>query len=424
MLVNERLTEANIKRLVEKHPDFSEQLIIRDTESRLLQLRFHKCGFVASWRVLFKNKWLKVGCWPELSVGSIRKNLAQIMSDVRQRNKPIVVTDELLLCGDVFKWYLTRLEDNNYIAGQTKKDVKSAIKCHLLPLIGSESVVELTKDSVDRLLVWPLQKELALSSVKKVFHILKRVLRDAYSLQRIKVNPLVEAKISDFNLTNSTVKKTNLKIHHLPEMLGNLYNYRALDVNTLLRVLVVTLLTLGTRIGETLKIKWHDIGFKAPCLLDIPAQNTKTKKPHVIYLPVMFVDFLAAWRKFLLKKNYAGVYVFPNKQFTGVLGYNDAASMINEFSKGEWSAHDLRRCARSCWAKQKVDFMVAERMLNHSLGKVTEAYLNEDVAELSLVALKNHVNWLREQNIYCFFLNPEPTPSMNDDSYIASKNRA
>ena len=419
MLVNEKLTEKAVKRLVEQRPDFSSLLTIRDTENRYLQLRFYKSGLKASWRILFKNKWIKVGEWPEVSVRAMRDQFSELLNAIRENKTKVALVDELVLCGDVFTWYLERLNDNAHIGKQTSKDVKSAINCHLIPCLNNEPVADVNKNSVDKLLIWPIQKDLAVSSVGKVFRILKRIFRDVADLNRIKFNPLADIKISDFNMTNDTIKDHKLKPRQVAQLLEDL-SYQP----PLIITLVMTMLTLGTRIGETLKAKWCDVGFVDPSVWDLPANTTKTKKPHSIYLPKPYVDFLQSWRLYLAATHYNGKWIFPNKDGSGPLLYNDAASLINELSCGDWSAHDLRRCARSCWVKQKVDFMVGERMLNHSLGKAAEAYLGDDVHELRLSALENHCNWLLEQNAYCFFLNPMPAPAKNDGEFISSNNRA
>lgn len=417
MLVNERLTEKAIKRLVDQRPDFSSLLTLRDTENRYLQLRFHKSGVKASWRILFKNKWVKVGEWPEVSAKAMRDQFADLLNGIRVSNTKSAVIDELLLCGDVFTWYLERLADNAHIGGQTNKDIKSAINCHLYPLLNQVDVLSLDKNRLDKLLVWPIQKDLAVSSVGKVFRILKRIFRDAADLNRIKFNPLADIRISDFNMTNDTVKDHKLKPRHVAQVLSDLSNEPPV-----FKVLIVTMLTLGTRIGETLQAKWVDVGFVDPCVWDIPATTTKTKKPHSIYLPKAYVQLLQAWRVYLAGTHYKGKWLFPNKDGSGPLLYNDAAELVNNFSQGAWSAHDLRRCARSCWVKQKVDYMVGERMLNHSLGKAAEAYLGDDAQELRLDALENHCAWLIEQNKCCFFLNPKPTPAKNDAVFNVREN--
>ncbi len=50
--------------------------------------------------------------------------------------------------------------------------------------------------------------------------------------------------------------------------------------------------------------------------------------------------------------------------------------MVRSVSLGEWTAHDLRKLARTCWADLGVDYMVAEQLLNHSMTKLDQAYIH------------------------------------------------
>jgi integrase len=94
--------------------------------------------------------------------------------------------------------------------------------------------------------------------------------------------------------------------------------------------------------------------------------------------------------------------VFPNHTDKACISSNEASAFIHEFSGGEWTSHDLRKCARICWAEQGTDFMVGEKMLNHKLGKTAEAYLDTTAKELRLEALTRHVEWLKVLKKDCF----------------------
>ncbi|MGE4262058.1 hypothetical protein [Shewanella sp.] len=54
----------------------------------------------------------------------------------------------------------------------------------------------------------------------------------------------------------------------------------------------------------------------------------------------------------------------------------NASYWIRSISKGNWSAHDLRKLARTSWADLGIDYMVAEQLLNHSMSKLDKAYIH------------------------------------------------
>jgi integrase len=172
------------------------------------------------------------------------------------------------------------------------------------------------------------------------------------------------------------------------------------------------MLTLGTRIGETILAKWRNINLSFDPAWDIPKVDTKTKKEITIHLPPQLVSLLTQWKAYQKQCCYKGPFLFPHFADNKLsIPYETVRCEIQNFSSGEWHSHDLRKCARQCWEEQGVDGLVAERMLNHTLGKTTRAYTGNAYA-LRLEALKGHCTWLEAQNKNCFVLNPESTPSI------------
>ncbi len=68
---------------------------------------------------------------------------------------------------------------------------------------------------------------------------------------------------------------------------------------------------------------------------------------------------------------------------------------MSSVSAGEWSAHDLRKLARSRWADQGVDYLVSELMLNHALSKLDKTYINTLVEGQIMEALTQYHEWLK-----------------------------
>jgi len=165
------------------------------------------------------------------------------------------------------------------------------------------------------------------------------------------------------------------------------------------------MLTLGTRIGETRRAKWSCFNLSNNPVWVIPATDTKNKKPHTIYLPSEVADLLREWKDYQVSRYYKGPYLFPDRKDKSPMESIEASQLFKHLSEGQWTSHDLRKCARICWAENGVDYMVAERMLNHELNKIAEAYLDTKVKTLHLEALQDHVQWLLKQNKNCFSLN-------------------
>lgn len=409
MLIKVKITEQAIREHAVKYP---HNLILRDTEIPLLQLRFHKGNVSASWRLLHNNGWHKVGGWPEFKTKQIRDQFSVLMANIRKDSGAKLISDDFSTCGELLMWYRERCLDDADLSDQRKADIKSAINCHLIPCLGDCNVDELTRNNLDSLLIWPTQKRIAKSSVAKVFNCLKDAYRRASKLQKIGVDNVSGIRINEFGDFSQGDSEHALT----PRMIMPLLDELA-DEKPFLRVLVMLMLVLGTRIGETLKARWSRFSFGVENVWDIPAKDTKTKRDHTIYFPEVLAEFLKAWREYQKLLGYNGAFLFPNEKLSSFANYkNEIQPMIQVFSGGEWACHDLRRVARSCWKEQGVDFYVGETMLNHKVGKSAEAYMNSNGGiELRLGALQTHCEWLISLKNDCLKLNP--TSALNDLEY-------
>ena len=384
--------------------------VLRDTQNPLLQLRFMKCRNVASWRILHRNKWVKVGEWPETKTRDIRHGFSVLINKIRDKQEAKATKDCFTTVGDLLNWYDERMGDNTNLSDQRKKDIKSSVKCHLMPRLGHVNIQDIDKNLIDKEFVWPLQKVLAKSSVVKKFHMIKAAFKDACDLDLLPVHPMATMRISDFGDFSEDAKESLLKPRMVPALLDEMAEQKLY-----IKMICMLMLTLGTRIGETILAKWKHFNLSFDPAWDIPKQDTKTKKEITIHLPEQLVSLLEQWRAYQKQCKYSGAYLFPHFCDSKLsIPYETVRCEIQSFSSGEWHSHDLRKCARQCWEEQGVDGLVAERMLNHTLGKTTRAYTGNAYA-LRLDALKGHCSWLEKQNKKCFILNPSSTPNNQVD---------
>jgi integrase len=212
-------------------------------------------------------------------------------------------------------------------------------------------------------------------------------------------NPLIGIKITDFGDFIGRPKGSALKPYMTQALLDGLK-----DQKPVTQMIVLLMITLGTRIGETRQAKWKNLYFGEQAVWTIPASDTKTAEDHTISLPPEVAGLFQQWKKYQAEGDYSGPYLFPCLSGKALIGSSEASVLIKEFSAGEWSSHDLRKCARIAWAEQGTNFAVGEKMLSHKLGKIAEAYLDTKVTDLRLQALKTHVTWLLSLKKTCFLL--------------------
>ncbi|MGL6013876.1 MAG: tyrosine-type recombinase/integrase, partial [Shewanella oncorhynchi] len=115
---------------------------------------------------------------------------------------------------------------------------------------------------------------------------------------------------------------------------------------------------------------------------------TKTHAQLTIPISVMMADVLRWHRSTQSAAGYRGGYLFPHHCRNTGLDESGANSLVKQVSGGEWTAHDLRKLARSCWADLGIDYMVAEQMLNHSMTKLDQAYIHTYLADQKRAAIE------------------------------------
>ena len=148
----------------------------------------------------------------------------------------------------------------------------------------------------------------------------------------------------------------------------------------------VLMLAHGTRIGETLQAQWSHISLVERVWV-LPELNCKSRRQHILPLTPQVLALLARYRQALPDARAQIDWVFPVRGGAR-LSPTTASAMFRTVSGGKWSSHDLRKLMRDCLADLGVDFFIGERLINHSLGKVSETYLTRDVMERFREALE------------------------------------
>jgi integrase len=168
---------------------------------------------------------------------------------------------------------------------------------------------------------------------------------------------------------------------------------------------VWVMLSVGTRVGETVAARWEHIDFGLKCWA-IPAANTKTKAAITIYLS----DFTLAIFKQLHAARMArdedkrSDWVFPSRtshlksldtqtvgkaladrqreEGTTIKGRTEQHAQSLMLSGGQWKCHDLRRTAGTLMQKCGVSPETIHRCLNHAPPtKLDRIYLQYDYSE-------------------------------------------
>jgi len=165
------------------------------------------------------------------------------------------------------------------------------------------------------------------------------------------------------------------------------------------RIALRLLLLVGIRTGELLKARWADVDLEA-AVWTIPVENQKLNpnqipdaKPWIVPLAP---DALALFRELKRIAGRSPWVVSSDKAEEGHLtekalshalrGLFDA--QLLELPGGRCTPHDLRRTLRTKLGDLGVALHVAERCLNHSLGRIAQTYDHYDYLKERRAALE------------------------------------
>lgn len=391
--IQSTLSDAAIKR----HFLTPEVTEIKDTRHPV-RLRVNQDRTKGTWYVVTyskgKGRWRKVGNWPSLSSKALFSKLPDILASIEANPEMDVLAEhEIHRISELLTWYQSRSLSNRSISQSRKNNIKSCVKNQLMPCIGDLMIKDLDRATIDDRLMWPLQQKYKLSTVRQAWRILKAALKRARELKLIELDPMASSKFTDHIADKVNPKGARIKPHEIRRLIDDIEKSGASRKAILLMLLM---LMHGTRIGETRQARWEHISMEDG-YWHIPLENTKTKQQLALPLTEQSKRVLvkAGW-----KKGKTG-YIFPsNKNRRQSISSRTASNWIRSISNAAWSAHDLRKLARSIWMDQGTDYMVCEFLLNHTLSGLNKTYIHTHAYLQMQECLKKHHLELEKIEIY------------------------
>ncbi|MDG3089165.1 tyrosine-type recombinase/integrase [Vibrio hannami] len=386
--LNTKLSEALIKRTAKSSPDITK---LKDPRYPVI-LKFHKSRERGSWYYVSKNRWKKVGEWPRVSLEHIAEGVPEIELNLAC-GSPLetAVIRHWSSVGEMLNWYVNDKIRVKKITSTRKATIKSAVKCHLNPLVGRLQVETLNKALIDSCLMLPLQeKGLSDSFIKLIFGILKSAYREAYELDLLSHNPVSGFQLKHFGKFTIKPKASAIKEHDIASVIEVITSAAPQS-----RLLSVLMLLYGTRIGETRRATWDDIDF-AGRMWRIPAHTTKTGVALNLPLSVLAVRELGQYKRWQSKR-YTGKYIFhksPRKPLTPT----QANDVIKEVSGQAWTAHDLRKAFKTAVIDLGIDKWLVDILVNHKLTELDVTYIHSKVEPLKLNAITTYHEWLSSRS--------------------------
>lgn len=280
-------------------------------------------------------------------------------------------------------WY-ARYIANTYAHPEV---VGRILRRHIYPAIGRLPVREVRPSHIDRTLVRIVQAG-APTVANDVMRYLFRMFHYALKKQWVEVNPAAGFELSDAGGTERSRERW-LQLHELVALAKAMRGNDSFGRQNELSVWL--LLALCVRKMELLSAKWTEFDLDRGVWM-LQGARTKTSEQIEIPLTAQVMVWLEEVRVF----SCGSAYLFPaRRRMRKRLGTQRknrfehvCPDTLNKAMKGlllddieHFTVHDMRRTARTHMASMGVSRFVAERALNHKLGKVEGIYDRHDYFE-------------------------------------------
>lgn len=384
--INEYCEQSDIYRL---HDKTSPKLYF--TYSKVAR---EKNKVQGTWYLVYYDKRVKRSRWspfakyPEVSPANARKALPPALLALSKQlpNKAvanIACAGNVVTVADAVNYYLQDKEAQIGLSGDRKKSLRGYIDNHIIPNIGEIEIASLSISQVRLQLAHPLMEKLRVSTAKKVMSTLLSSLAFVYTELLISENPLKGLLAREWIAGKVAAKDIRINQNLLGKMLKRAdQDGVRVPMWALLKILTLTF----NRIGETVKSRWAHIDFSAK-EWRLPGTTTKSGRPHVIYMSDELIAVLKTLRKYQ-NINGRSVFLFPSQRKHGAHIRPDSASAkVSGFAMFRWSAHDLRKFARTWAFENGIDERVGEYLLGHQLTEYNKTYVQSNASSLCREAL-------------------------------------
>ena len=325
-----------------------------------------------------KNKRFTLGTFPELSLAKARELATLKYATVKEGGDPHQEKKEYQEAetfDDLWKTYL-RHPETKACKEATRKENQRKYDQLIKPALGNMKVVDIRRKHLNTLLDSYAEK--APVSANRLHALLSVVFnRIALEKEWIETNPMpVKKPFSKEKARSRTL--TDKEIcdlwKHLEE---NIFKQNPPDI---LKMILLT----AQRPTEVMGMTWEEVNMDE-AVWTIPENRTKTGNIHMVPLSKQVMAILRN------RESNNSPYVFPSNHGskTGYTANIHKAryAIIDKLKMEKWGAHDLRRTARTIMGRLKVKPYIAEKVLNHSVGKIEGIYDRYDYLDEKRVAL-------------------------------------
>jgi integrase len=245
----------------------------------------------------------------------------------------------------------------------------------IVPAIGAKPVREVTTEDV-RAIIWRKKDEGFDAAAGQIRGVLKRLFDYATTAGLVTANPVLALPMRHVHKAKS--RERALSPEEIKSFLRAAFES---NIRRQFKIGLHLILLTMVRKSELLLARWVHVDFDA-AEWHIPAEHSKTGKPHIVYLSTQAVA--------LFKELHAlaggSELVMPGRgSLTKPFAHNAINSALKVALAGQdipaFTVHDLRRTASTLLHENGWPADVVEKALNHNIGGVRGVYNRAEYAQ-------------------------------------------
>lgn len=322
-----------------------------------------KKSWLISYRFNAKKKKFTFGTYPDISLKDARIKAATLLKDIDSGVDPNEAKREYQEADTFSNLWEHYLKSPSYQSKveTTRKEDQRKYETLLKKSLGDMKLIDIRKKHLSMVL-GPLAEKSPVSA-NRLFSLLSVVFKLALNKDLIEQHPM-------FGMDKPTKEKPRhryLSIDELKELWSKFDTCRP-NVRDIFKLILLTC----QRPGEVMGMKWCEVDLDKK-LWTLPAARTKSKRhDHLVPLSQQVIAILEP------RKSNKSEFVFPSNP-AAKCGHTSNLNkaryrLIKVLEMEEWGAHDLRRTGRTMMSEIGIAPNVAERVLNHSMGKIEGTY--------------------------------------------------
>lgn len=245
----------------------------------------------------------------------------------------------------------------------------------IVPAIGAKPVRDVTTEDV-RAIIWRKKDEGFDAAAGQIRGVLKRLFDYATTAGLVTANPVLALPMRHVHKAKS--RERALSPEEIKSFLRAAFES---NIRRQFKIGLHLILLTMVRKSELLLARWAHVDFDA-AEWHIPAEHSKTGKPHIVYLSSQAVALF----KELLALAGGSELVMPGRgSLTKPFAHNAINSALKVALAGQdipaFTVHDLRRTASTLLHENGWPADVVEKALNHNIGGVRGVYNRAEYAQ-------------------------------------------